>query len=211
MAIDEGGTRGGPALEACCEVTAPRLTAVPDVRERYPWLPVDGGGAAVVPGFGYELGWGRVVASPWGRVHEHVIPGHGPRAWEDFLHAAVRPCLVVEQPPKRGLPPRFALYRLREGTEFTFRMAVIEHHGEGRFSLVTAFARHSLTRRHYGALAAGRLSDRCPAFCLRTRDIDPQARPRIDRPAPCVTEIPSADCCENQLACLKQAIVGVDA
>jgi len=192
-------------IPACCELTASRLSTVDNVWERFPWLQAWRGGSGYYrdqPGFGFALGGQRIVVSSWLFVWNHPVRRHGPRAWEDFLHAASRPCLVIEDTSQRWRRPRYALYRLRDGLEDTFRVAVIEDHGDGQFVLVTAMPKKSLTNKHYGSLKEQRLPERCPAFCLRTRDLDPAARPRIDRPAPCLSEVPFDDCCENRLACL---------
>jgi len=194
-------------LAACCQATAGRLTTHDDVGAQFPWVGNARGSGRYYrgqAGFSFEMGGGQVVVSSWRYVAEHVSAGHGSRAWEDFLHAAAAPCLVLEDITHRWDRPRYARYRLRDGLESTFRVAVVEDFGEGRLLLVTAFDKKSLTGGHYRALREARVGERCPAFCLRTRDVHPRVRGprRVDRIAPCATSIPHDACCEHHLGCL---------
>ncbi|HVM03062.1 MAG TPA: hypothetical protein VM263_10370 [Acidimicrobiales bacterium] len=202
-------------LSACCEATAGRLTAHDDVGAQFPWVAdarKSGRFYRGQAGFSFELGGGQVVVSSWLFVVKHLRGGHGPRAWEDFLHAAAAPCLVLEDTTHGPGRPRYARYRLRDGLESTFRFAVVEDFGEGRLLLVTAFDKKSLTGGHYRALREARVGERCPAFCLRTRDVHPKARGprRVDRIAPCATAIPDDACCEHHLACLNRGPAAVE-
>jgi len=206
-------TTGSDALDPCCAMTANGFRAVPDLSAEFGWVDGLRGDAEVhrgKPGFLFTA-QGRTVLSSWEHIQDHMVRARGPAAWKDLLHAVAKPCLVLPERPSRFHHPRYALYRLRPGAADTFRIAVLEEH-EGTFLAVTAFAKPSFANDHYRAIAANAHLDRCPAFCLRYRDIDPheRVRARPDRVAPCQTTAEDDGCCERQLDCLNPKATRAD-
>jgi hypothetical protein len=189
-------------LAACCAAMQARIRPVDELARAFPWAGTGPAKVADRPpraGFSFSAWDGNLVVSSWEYARDHLLVGHGPAAWSDFLHAAASPCIVLDQSPRRPERPRVALYRLRPGLSDTFRLAILERLGKGRFRLVTAFAKQSLAGDHLAAIPS-RVGSTCTAFCLRRRDVDPKGgRPPARWSVGAITAPPG--CCELAPGC----------
>lgn len=154
------------------------------------------------PGFELRAWNGGTVFTSWLYTRVHIVrDGRRQGSWADLLHAVRSPCFVVPNEPGPLGEPRLALYRLRVGERYTFRVAVIQQEDEGLFRAVTAFSKASLANGHYQAILDAP-PPTCDGFALRRRDLHP---PDAGRAVPVrwstAARVPPSGCCELDPGC----------